>query len=334
MSPSASPTELNLMLSLMLLLSPNAYSDSKDISSTTDNIATPGTPQQLVFEWLCPDETCGFPEDEAERIEARLSDAGRVMELQQLYALATFYLSTGASEWLQRDGWEDDLSTLVDDSATMDPSITSSPLTTLVFRSKGDTPAGGAAWCSWHGVECWQIPPSADLPVAVSYVSGLVLSQNDMHGVQIPSELAFLSTIQTFNISQNSLAGTLPSSLGENYAAHLEFFDVSYNILTGMVPSSYGVWEKVKLLDASHNLMSDKPPANVCELKVQLDTTIAMDCNKNDAGKVRVCCGCCRICCVGGRAETTDDGINFVENQCIEQSTGPLPNDCVLVDDG
>ena len=123
---------------------------------------------------------------------------------------------------------------------------------------------------AWFGVTC---------DSTNSHVIGIYLPQNNLNGT-VPASLAALTSLQTLNVSTNSLRGPIPSlsaltalqsvSLEENTLSgtipplgalvNLVGFDVSDNQLTGAIPALTGLG-KLQGFNGSINQLSGNLPA-------------------------------------------------------------------------
>lgn len=87
--------------------------------------------------------------------------------------------------------------------------------------------------------------------------------QGDITNIELPNtalkgtlplpELANLTAMRKFDMSQNSLTGTLPGELGDAWAHSLEAFAVSSNYFTGELPSSFAKCRKMMDFRVNNN---------------------------------------------------------------------------------
>ena len=74
----------------------------------------------------------------------------------------------------------------------------------------------------------------------------------------IPLEFSSLSKLQTFQISNSNLGGTLHPLLFENLT-NLEVLDLSGNNLTGTIPSEIGLLTNLRILNLQDNFFTGIP---------------------------------------------------------------------------
>lgn len=107
----------------------------------------------------------------------------------------------------------------------------------------------GADICAWKGVSCVGVDvtsislPSNNLrgtlPGAVLgqlvALQAFMVPRNSLHG-SLPEELALLKNMITFDASSNSLSGTLLDLLGAAWEASIQTLNMSTNSLGGTLP--------------------------------------------------------------------------------------------------
>lgn len=97
--------------------------------------------------------------------------------------------------------------------------------------------------CTWSGVAC----------DANNNVVSLSLYQNSLSGT-IPSSLGKLSSLQSLHLWNNDLAGTIPSTLGQ--LTQLKEFHLGWNALSGTIPASFVQLQQLELFYAFTNLLT------------------------------------------------------------------------------
>ena len=76
-----------------------------------------------------------------------------------------------------------------------------------------------------------------ELPLLLTNLNEVTLSGNLIHGT-IPSEFTKLTALDTLDVSNNFLTGSLPSFIFDGQMSHLVYIDVSQNYLTGSIAPS------------------------------------------------------------------------------------------------
>ncbi|KDO65859.1 hypothetical protein CISIN_1g0394192mg, partial [Citrus sinensis] len=92
----------------------------------------------------------------------------------------------------------------------------------------------------------------------------LNLSNNTLGGT-LPSSLASLTRLQVLDISVNQFVGLIPESFGQ--LASLNRLILSKNSFSGAIPSSLGRCESLQSLDLSSNKLSGKIPVELFEIE-------------------------------------------------------------------
>lgn len=129
----------------------------------------------------------------------------------------------------------------------------------LLLRASIDTNdkldwAIGTSTCSWQGITCdaggavtaidlqdtglvGQLPTDSAVWSALSSVTDIVLSDNDISGI-LPGSMASLTGLRYLALGNNSLAGGLPAEWSS--LKGLVGLDLSNNTLSGSLPASWG----------------------------------------------------------------------------------------------
>ncbi|KAL2931796.1 Receptor-like protein 19 [Bienertia sinuspersici] len=113
-----------------------------------------------------------------------------------------------------------------------------------------------------------------DSPGQLSQLTYLSIAQNILTG-SIPTSLANLHKLQTFNPSYNRLSGTIPSSLFQSMKS-LKNLYLQQNKFTGLIPSSIGKLVSLESLELNNNSFSGEIPSSIVKL-VSLDTLYLHD---------------------------------------------------------
>jgi hypothetical protein len=83
----------------------------------------------------------------------------------------------------------------------------------------------------------------------------LLIASNNLKG-SIPSEIQYLSALDSLDLSDNSLVGSIPENLQN--LVHLTHLDLSSNRLTGQISPVHWLgkkWTQLEFLDLSNNLL-------------------------------------------------------------------------------
>lgn len=125
----------------------------------------------------------------------------------------------------------------------------------------GDSWTGGDGWmlddcaCNWEGVTC----------NVFNVVTGLDLSGFGLSGTLPGSMFGSLLLLNTLNLSNNNLQGTIPPQLGNNIA--LQTLDLSYNSFRGNIPSEFAQLVRLQTLAVQGNDdLTGGMPLEVCGL--------------------------------------------------------------------
>ncbi|CUG86119.1 GP46-like surface antigen, putative, partial [Bodo saltans] len=141
---------------------------------------------------------------------------------------------------------------------------------------------GGASWytqwsgsnmCVWAGVTCNGGAEVVGLNLTNNNLRGdfpagilsnltslrvIVLGGNHLTG-SLSAGLATLTQLQKFDVSSNSISGTLPFELGVAWPA-LSEFRVHNNLLSGSLPPAYSKWTSLLYFDVYFNELSGSFP--------------------------------------------------------------------------
>ncbi|KAG2665334.1 hypothetical protein I3843_15G003200 [Carya illinoinensis] len=119
-------------------------------------------------------------------------------------------------------------------------------------------PCAPTSWDAWEGVTC-RLEKNE---------SALVISQIDLgsQGLKgyLSDQISFLTNLVSLNLSTNSLAGTLPSGLGQKSLSRL---DLSHNQFTGSIPDSL-TSSNLQLVLLNDNLLEGRVPEELYSIGV------------------------------------------------------------------
>ncbi|MCE5209169.1 MAG: hypothetical protein LLG42_12775 [Chloroflexi bacterium] len=131
-------------------------------------------------------------------------------------------------------------------------------LSTFYTSTKGASWTDDNGWftnnapCLWKGVGC-----------ANGYVQSLVLSDNNLAGT-IPTAIGNLPYLTELYLDQNKLTGTIPTTIGN--LSNLRYLVLMDNSLTGTIPSQIGNLANLVVLDLDSNQLSGRIPYQLGDL--------------------------------------------------------------------
>ncbi|CAB9531979.1 expressed unknown protein (Partial), partial [Seminavis robusta] len=229
---------------LNLLPASTAQGILRDIDVTDLMNSTVFTPQQKAYKWVRQDPNLSNYTNE---------------RIVQRFALATFYYSTGGSQWDAKDNW-------------------------LTYNDVHE--------CDWFSKNTYGFIPLAftvprplfvnesvtgpidGVPCKDQQYEHLWLNHNGMYG-QIPEEMYLLTNLKSISLDRNDLTGTISANIGQ--LTRLEELDLYSTSVDGTIPSEIGLLP-LKVLFLIVNLLSGQIPSEVgllTELRqVLLDTNL------------------------------------------------------------
>ena len=156
------------------------------------------------------------------------------LHIRQRYALQTLHAATTTkkSSWINDQGWK---------PGSMDASDE----------------------CEWFGVNCTQ---TVIQDREENVVTGLTLSQNELHGL-VPPDIGLLTDLTHVDLSSNHLCGPLPASIGQWQSLEHLILSVdagrNHCSLNGTIPSTIGNWKGPISVDLSGNDFSGTLPSSL-----------------------------------------------------------------------
>lgn len=112
--------------------------------------------------------------------------------------------------------------------------------------------------CQWPGLTC--------IGLGIHQrIRHLRLSWKGLNGTIPPGTLGALTSLETLNLSNNSLTGDIPSDIFN--LSSLAFLVLANNRLTGSLPNSAGQLVQLRRLDISNNLLSGPLPLTFGNLR-------------------------------------------------------------------
>uniref|UniRef100_A0A0D9Y2A4 Leucine-rich repeat-containing N-terminal plant-type domain-containing protein n=1 Tax=Oryza glumipatula TaxID=40148 RepID=A0A0D9Y2A4_9ORYZ len=142
------------------------------------------------------------------------------------------------------------------------------------FPATNPTPIPATSWDKLAGsLETLEFRTNPGLTGAIpaslgrlSSLQSLVLVENNLTGA-VPAELGSLVRLRRLVLSGNGFSGQIPASLGNgHFAEQLLIMDVSNNSLTGSLPSSLGGLKGLLKMDLSNNLLQGSLPPELAGL--------------------------------------------------------------------
>lgn len=110
----------------------------------------------------------------------------------------------------------------------------------------------------------------------------------------MPSEIRYLSRLESLDMKDNALTGALPEELG--YLTTLQYVALSSNRFEGKIPSTLGGVDHLEQLLLHENDFTGTVSEALCDLKKQARLfNIWTDCNGSN-----LVCSCCTVCCQQG----------------------------------
>ncbi|KAL2900292.1 Inactive LRR receptor-like serine/threonine-protein kinase BIR2 [Bienertia sinuspersici] len=119
--------------------------------------------------------------------------------------------------------------------------------------------------CKFVGVSCWNDKENR--------LISLQLRDFQLSG-QIPDSLEYCSSIQTLDLSGNSLTGTIPPNIC-SWVPFLVTLDLSSNQLSGQIPPDLGKCQYLNKLVLSDNRLSGNIPVQLSNLNRLMDFSIS-----------------------------------------------------------
>lgn len=128
--------------------------------------------------------------------------------------------------------------------------------------------------CKFTGIDCWHINENKVLNIRFpymelkgpfplglemcSFLTGLDLSNNQIHGT-IPSNISkVLSKLTTLDLSSNNLSGEIPENMAS--CTFLNVLNLENNQLTGQIPLELGFLGRIKTFRVANNRLAGPVP--------------------------------------------------------------------------
>ncbi|KAM5554137.1 hypothetical protein ABKV19_026063 [Rosa sericea] len=96
-----------------------------------------------------------------------------------------------------------------------------------------------------------------------SHIRMVDLSSNRLHGAVPSSFFQQAWNLTSFNVSNNTFSGPIPSSICRPSSSSLRHLDFSFNNFTGSISSGLGKCSKLQVFRASHNYLSGSLPEDM-----------------------------------------------------------------------
>ncbi|PRQ35621.1 putative leucine-rich repeat-containing, plant-type, leucine-rich repeat domain, L [Rosa chinensis] len=96
-----------------------------------------------------------------------------------------------------------------------------------------------------------------------SHIRMVDLSSNRLHGAVPSSFFQQAWNLTSFNVSNNTFSGPIPSSICRSFSSSLRHLDFSFNNFTGSISSGLGKCSKLQVFRAGHNYLSGSLPEDM-----------------------------------------------------------------------
>ncbi len=120
-------------------------------------------------------------------------------------------------------------------------------------------------WLTTSPVSTWT---GITLDAFGTRVTQIDLSDNSLSGI-IPSSIGNLTALEVLNFAHNSITGSIPSSIGN--LTNLNILKIPDNLLSGGIPTSIGNLNGVKYLLLNGNNLSGSIPASIGSIQSLVD---------------------------------------------------------------
>jgi hypothetical protein len=175
---------------------------------------------------------------------------------------STILLEERALEWLVND----DMLQLTPDSRLHQVQLQQRyGLATLYVNmfDAASSSSSATSECQWTGITC----DAATASIVTKIELGTGSTINAWVGADsrrsLSVDLALLTSLQSFDVSNSGLIGSIPSSLGPAWSSSLHTFDVHTNALTGSLPSSIGEWTQLQDFKVHDNALTGNIPSSI-----------------------------------------------------------------------
>jgi hypothetical protein len=192
-------------------------------------------------------------------IAAEFPDIPRDEKLVDLYAVATFFFSTGGTFWGSKTKWK-----------------------------------SGDDVCTWYGISCDARGHVISIELPANSLGGrlppeLGLLAPRVVGVNGPTT----SGLQVLNVAGNDIGGAIPAPMG--LLTSLTDVFLQENRLSAEVPSELAAWRALERVSLQGNLLDGVIPSAWCSLNNTTTTVAAVEIQVDCE---RVQCSCCTPACV------------------------------------
>lgn len=201
-------------------------------------------------------------------IAAEFPDIPRDEKLVDLYAVATFFFSTGGTFWGSKTKWK-----------------------------------SGDNVCTWYGIACDARGHVISIELPANSLGGrlppeLGLLAPRVVGVNGPANVTTRG-LQVLNVAGNDIGGAIPAPMG--LLTGLTDVFLQENRLSAEVPSQLAAWRALERVSLQGNLLDGVIPSAWCSLNNTTTTTAAVEIQVDCE---RVQCSCCTPACVVVPTET------------------------------
>ena len=271
----------------------------KDITPDPDALETPGTPQNLAYEWVLSQENV---------------DSLTPTEVEQQYSLATLFYSAGGENVEELEGWLDPNTPECEwfgvECADPIAQDEQGPQSRQAIGNEGGVVVK---------LDLSEVGLAGEIPrdiLLLKDLSSLLLYRNDLSG-SIPAEIYNLTKLERLELDLNALSGSISSDIGNLQSlrilrldhnmlngslpeelgriASLQKIRLDTNRFSGNVPSTWGFLSSAETIMLHRNYLVGDVPLTLCLLTFDRLNTLSSDCS--DGGGVS--CICCTLCSTG-----------------------------------
>ena len=267
----------------------------KDIAPDPIAVETPGTSQNLAYEWL-------LSQDNVDDLSPT--------ELEQKFSLATIFYSTGGEKVEELEGWLDPNTNecewfgveCVDSTVADDSALQSRQAIGIVVKLQlaevgleGEIPSEILLLKDMKELVIYGNNLEGELPAGLYNLTNLEILEVDRNALSgsVASGIGNLQSLRTLRLDHNALSGSLPQELGT--LASLKKIRLDTNRFTGSVPSNWGFLSAVETLMLHRNYIVGEVPLTICLLTFDRLITLSSDCANGGS----VTCICCTLCSTG-----------------------------------
>eukprot|EP00977_Amphora_coffeiformis_P015957 scaffold4825_cov153-Amphora_coffeaeformis.AAC.4 len=161
-------------------------------------------------------------------------------KLIDMYAVATFFFSTGGISWTNNTKWK-----------------SSDPV------------------CVWHGISCDELGHVQAIELSNNTLAGVIPRELGMLAPrQVKQDGAWTMGLERLDLSHNRIQGTIPDQV--DLLTSIEEFFVDHNGLWGEIPEGISQWGFLRAATFNDNSLKGEVPAHLCS---PITINITVDCD-------------------------------------------------------